>query len=261
MRRQSLIGLALAAWLVGGGSAAAQTVVPGPPQPLAPTADDERLIIAARLTLLAIPRLNAETVRVTARDGVVQLQGRAPSRDVLTAATVAIGKIRGVRAVLSEVSVDETARRRVPDRRDTLIEREAAAALRRDRPLRQAPFSVRARDGVLALSGEVTHWRDALMAAETVYRIDGVKAVDSRGLQLAGRVELSPERFTAAPPAPDAEIYPFLPAPEPEGRRDPVLDQIPFDPRFRHPDDPSRSGPKPPPPSSSPDLQLSQPPR
>lgn len=262
---RALLGAALvAAWFIGGGGpAAAQTVTPGPSQPGAPAPDDERIVIATRLALLAVPRLNADTIRVTARAGVVRLEGRAPAREALTAATIAVGKIPGVQAVVSEVSMDPSARRRVPDRGDALLEREAAAALRRETPLRNAPVSVRAEGGVLALRGKVAHLRDALMAAERVYRIDGVKAVDSRNIELAGRTQLPPETFTGAlPPPPNPEVYPFLPTPEPEtGRRDPVLDTIPLDPRFRSYDDPSRSGPKLAPPSGPPDLQRSQPAR
>lgn len=122
------------------------------------------------------PRITAEDIAVTVKDGVVTLRGTVPTFNQKWEAEDAIKRIRGVRGIADELVVDLPATHM---RNDTDI---ALAIERRFASNTVIPSNVQflVKDGHVTLTGEVPWYYQSQEAAYEARRVIGVKGVDNR---------------------------------------------------------------------------------
>jgi len=113
----------------------------------------------------------AHRIAVISQSGIVTLTG---ALDTLRARDYAIGlaqTVKGVRAVISKISV-----RTVP-RTDDVLRQLVQQALRADPALNKSEINVHVRDGIVSLSGTVSSWQEKQLASQVVKGVQGVQAV------------------------------------------------------------------------------------
>lgn len=183
---------------------------------------DQRIATEISLLLLADPEIPV-TIQVTSHNNVVRLMGRVPSERARAAAAAQARNVAGVETVKNVLEVDPGSAETVNLEPDVLLEESVARFLEQDAMLRRLRLSVRARDGVVALSGRVRDRNDLWNAARSVRLLQGVRAVRTDGVDLE-RVTLRPQEFAGSrPPQSPYRLYP-----EPE----PIEVAPRFDPRF-----------------------------
>lgn len=122
---------------------------------------------------LAEEGLQEVGVRVNA--GTAFLMGVVPSHSVEEQAIDAAGSVQGVREVVSELDV--AAGRPVDD---VGLANDVSEALSDDTRLNILHLDVRAEDGVVEMSGEVTTQRQRMIAAEVAEAVPGVRRLENR---------------------------------------------------------------------------------
>jgi osmotically-inducible protein OsmY len=122
------------------------------------------------------PRLKAEEIGVTVRDGVVTLTGSVPDYSQRRIAAKAAERVYGVKAVAQELTV------KVPDmfrRTDTELAHQVVNALAWDIEVPDDKVKAKIEDGWVTLEGQVD-WQFQRNAAERVVRyLTGVKGVSN----------------------------------------------------------------------------------
>ena len=121
------------------------------------------------------PRIDAHGIGVIAEDGLIRLTGSVPSLAQKWAAEDAAKRVRGVRALVENLTVDLPA---MHARDDADIARAASAALYWD-TLLPGTIQIVVKDGFVALSGEVEWNYQREEAEEVVRRISGVRAISN----------------------------------------------------------------------------------
>jgi len=136
--------------------------------------EDRRLQQQVQDEIAFDPSVNAAHVGVTAEKGVVSLSGHVGSLAEKQAAEHAARRVRGVKAIASELEV------RWPEEKKTADDEIAARALRIlewDALVAPNPIKVKVSHGIVTLSGE-TDWDFQRVEAERDMRkLGGVKAV------------------------------------------------------------------------------------
>lgn len=121
------------------------------------------------------PRIDAHGIGVIAEDGLIKLTGSVPSLAQKWAAEEAAKRVKGVRALVEDLTVDLPA---IHARDDEDIARAASAALYWD-TLLPGSIQIVVKDGFVALSGEVEWNYQREEAEEVVRRIAGVRAISN----------------------------------------------------------------------------------
>lgn len=124
--------------------------------------DDHNLQAAVLEHLDCDPSINSSHIGVSARDGVVTLSGHVPSVGEKRAAETAAGQVRGVRAIVDQISVElpgkcETA--------DEIVAQRAYARLASNKAVPVERVHLAVEQAVVTLRGEVD-WPYQRAAAE-----------------------------------------------------------------------------------------------
>ncbi len=136
--------------------------------------DDDEVRSMVRAALARDPRTASARLTVLARDGIVTLEGTAPSLAAREAAARTAEDVTGVWRVVDRVTVRAP---RPPD--DAQLSREVEEAIARAAAVGQATVSARVDRGVVTLSGAVEAPYARLTAEEVVARIPGVRAIEN----------------------------------------------------------------------------------
>lgn len=138
--------------------------------------DDARIAADCRAELDWDPALDAGAVAVTVARGVVTLDGRVAGWPERAAAARAVGRLRGVRGVVSRLAVHLSDAGRPSD--DEIARRVHALLGWRHRPLADV-VQVSVADGRVTLTGMVDRQADRIAAERLVGGLDGVTAVEN----------------------------------------------------------------------------------
>lgn len=139
------------------------------------------------------PMVDADGIVVSVRDGVATLTGHVESYWQMRAAEVAAARVKGVKAVSGLTDV-----RLPPDARhdDDAVAATAAARLASDGAVPEGAVAVQVEDGLVTLSGTVTHHFQRVAAALAVQQIRGVIGVDNKiAIALAAKKPLRPDQI------------------------------------------------------------------
>jgi osmotically-inducible protein OsmY len=132
---------------------------------------DAQVKDAVESALLRRPTVPYDRVDVTVANGIVTLSGRAGNLLARDEALDAAGGIRGVRAVIDQITV-------VPRKLDdAAVRAEVRAALRADPAVGRAKIDVEVKDGAVTLRGTAESWAERLLAARIAKGVSGVRAV------------------------------------------------------------------------------------
>jgi osmotically-inducible protein OsmY len=142
------------------------------------------------------PQVRAEHIGVTTENGVVTLYGHVKSFTERMAAEDCVRRIRGVRGIANEMSVNLPADPVITD--DELALR-AARMLDWHPQIAADKITLRVQDGRLDLDGDVSSLAEKLVAEKCVSRLEGLKSVHNH-LKVAPVTPTSNlrERITAA---------------------------------------------------------------
>ena len=117
--------------------------------------------------------LRSEHLQAKVTLGIATLSGSVGNLMAKERALAVTETIRGVRAVVDEVTVVSVART------DAELERDVKSALRDDPSTRSLTIGVAAKDGVVTLSGAADSWQQRRMFADIAAEVPGVKGVDN----------------------------------------------------------------------------------
>jgi osmotically-inducible protein OsmY len=132
---------------------------------------DAQVKDAVESALLLRPMVPYDRIDVTVSKGVVTLSGRAGNLLARDEALDAAGDVRGVRAVVDEITV-------VPRKlSDAAIRAEVVAALRADPAVGKAKVDADVKDGMVTLRGTAESWAERLLAERIAKGVSGVRAV------------------------------------------------------------------------------------
>jgi len=137
-------------------------------------------------------------IDITTKDGVVTLSGTAPSLLAKDRATAISQSIRGVRAVVNNISVKAALRT------DDEIQGDTESALLNDPATDLYEVEVVAKDGEITLTGKVNSWQEKQLSGVVVRGVKGVKDVKNEltvettterpDMEIAAEVKKSLER-------------------------------------------------------------------
>jgi osmotically-inducible protein OsmY len=113
--------------------------------------------------------LDAAGVRVTATNGIVELSGTVGTLVSKERAARVAGVVRGVRVIVNRIQ------RKLTRRPDADVTRDVRQALRREPATAQMPISVRARKGVVTLTGSISSWTEQELAERVASSVRGVR--------------------------------------------------------------------------------------
>jgi osmotically-inducible protein OsmY len=123
------------------------------------------------------PKVNSSGIGVTAKDGVVALNGQAESYGEKLAAEAAARRVKGVKALVAEIEVHAP---HAQHRCDEDIARAALARLAWNAAVPPGSVSVQVAKGGITLTGEVDHRFQFEAAEREVGQLYGVVAVTNR---------------------------------------------------------------------------------
>ena len=113
-----------------------------------------------------------------ARNGVVSLFGSVPTREAREAAEEAARSTGGVARVENEIVVIPEEYRELTRARDALLAREVTRALGAAEPRKGSVIRVKAKGGVVRLTGIVPSEEHRLLALVAAHATPGVRAVE-----------------------------------------------------------------------------------
>jgi osmotically-inducible protein OsmY len=133
------------------------------------------------------PSIDATSIGVAVKEGVVTLTGHVASYSEKVAAEHAVRRVKGVRAIAEEIEI------RLPRQKKTSddeIARRVANILRWDSQVPQDGIEITVQDGWVTLNGTVD-WQFQRTAVENdVYKLSGVAGVNSN-VKIQPRVEVA----------------------------------------------------------------------
>lgn len=133
--------------------------------------DDDTLQAMVMDELAWIPNVNAAHVGVTARDGVVTLSGTVDSLAEKLAAERAARRVRGVQGIAQEIVVQPPA---ADEHGDEDIAERALTVLNWDVEVPDEQLQVKVENGVVTLTGTVTHPFQKQAAERDIRQLGGV---------------------------------------------------------------------------------------
>lgn len=138
-----------------------------------PALTDAGISRAVETELQIDPIVSAHLIDVAATNGVITLAGSVDNLLSKERAVRLAKTIRGVRAVLDEMTV------RPIERTDRQLSQAVHLALLRDPATDSYEIGVAVEDGVVTLNGTVQSWQERELAARVAKGIKGVKAVEN----------------------------------------------------------------------------------
>ncbi len=146
----------------------------------APSAETKKAPLADRDIAQAIRRymkkdsvLRSEHVEVVVTQGIAKLTGLVASLLAKEHAVRVAETIKGVRAVVDQVTVATVART------DTQLKSDVTSALQRDIATRPFAIGVAVKDGNVTLSGTTDSWQQRSLFADVAKTVNGVKALEN----------------------------------------------------------------------------------
>lgn len=138
--------------------------------------NDHNLQAAVSERLDFHPAINSSHVGVAVRDGVVTLTGRVPSLVERALAEQVAGEVKGVKAVINEMSVEFAGMSHTPDE---VLAEQAYARLASNVSIPKDRLHLAVKDGTITLHGDVD-WPFQLQAAmRDLAHLSGVREVRS----------------------------------------------------------------------------------
>ena len=138
------------------------------------------------------PEVQATEVGVTVKDGVVTLRGEVSSLSQKWAVERAVKRVRGVRAVADEITVQLPG---LSERTDVQLAQAAANVLAWSTIVPRDQVKVTVQDGWITLDGAVEWWYQKRAAEDIVRSLTGVKGISN---QVAVVPHLEPRAVTFA---------------------------------------------------------------
>jgi osmotically-inducible protein OsmY/serine/threonine protein phosphatase PrpC len=163
-----------------------------------PRADSE-VAAAVRSRIENSQAIRSRKLEVRSREGVVRLNGEVGSESQRFEAELLASEVAGVRGIENFLSAKAR-----DARSDAEIEKDVAAALRRDVYLSRLPIQVTVKRGVVTLTGSVGSAYERERAGSRLRWVDGVKNVSNQ-LQVEWWEDRS-QRVAAPTPRTDAEL-------------------------------------------------------
>jgi len=149
---------------------------------------DKTIALAVEARILRSDEVRSKKVRAEVSKGVVTLAGRVDNLHASRQAARIAGEVRGVKAVLNQIIVETNS---VPDGKLSTLVKDKLAA---QGTLPASSIRVKASQGEVTLSGEVTTLAEKQLAAATTASVQGVTAIQNE-LQLAATEGLSDEEL------------------------------------------------------------------
>lgn len=138
--------------------------------------EDHQLQAAVQSRLDLDPAITSSHIGVAAREGIVTISGHVATLPERSAAERAAGQVKGVRAVVNELSVEPAGVSRTSDEQ---IAEQAYARLVSNVSVPLDRLHIAVKDGAVTLHGDVD-WPFQLQAAiEDLERLEGVRAIHS----------------------------------------------------------------------------------
>ena len=135
---------------------------------------DDDIAAGVRMALSLDPRIPAEDVKVSVKDGTVTLGGRVGDEQARRAAMEMARRTHGVEDVRNQLAV--APEKEVPDER---LAQQVTAALERDPYVTEDEIDVESVDGRIYLYGEVDSYFEKYEAGDAASRIAGVRQVNN----------------------------------------------------------------------------------
>jgi hyperosmotically inducible periplasmic protein len=137
---------------------------------------DLELKAAIQEAILRDPAIRDTEIAVAVEDGQVRLTGRAPTPEERYQAELVARRVTGVEALDNGIVVPEAP---VDPQRDQRLADSVEFALYSSRAFDLDAIEIQARDGQVALSGQVRSRAEALLAERVAAEVEGVAAVNS----------------------------------------------------------------------------------
>ncbi len=139
------------------------------PQPL----NNRDITTAIEAELVLDDAVESHLIDVSSKDGIVTLAGRVDNILSKERAARIAETIKGVRAVINNITV-------VPvERSDQEVQRDAESALLEDPATESYEIGVVVEDGKVVLTGTVESWQEKMLAEKVVKSVRGVKEIDN----------------------------------------------------------------------------------
>lgn len=136
--------------------------------------DDHQLQKAVLEHLDCDPAVNSSRIGVAVRDGVVTLSGRVPSLGEERAALVRAGQVRGVKAIIDQISVELPGECQTSDE---VVAEEAYKRLSSNAAVPLDQISLTVEDGVVILRGDVHFAHQRSAAEEDLQRLACIRGI------------------------------------------------------------------------------------
>ncbi|HYL98946.1 MAG TPA: BON domain-containing protein [Blastocatellia bacterium] len=149
---------------------------------------DDWITLKAKLALIADKRTSGFDTSVDTKDGTVTLSGKVDSPDSKMAATEVAEGINGVKSVDNELQVVPDAKRKQVDQADSAIDSAVSKVMKGDSDLKDLSLNAKTNNGVVVMTGTVDTGGELVAAAEAVRKIDGVKAVDTKQVDVKNQI-------------------------------------------------------------------------
>ena len=153
--------------------------------------NDDWVTLKTKLALIADKRTSGFDTSVDTKDGTVTLSGKVDSADSKMAATEVAGGIKGVKTVDNQLQVVPDAKRKQVDEADSKIEATVTKVMKSDSDLKDLSLNAKANNGIVVLTGSVDNGGELVAAAEAVRKVEGVKAVDTKQVEVKDQLSLA----------------------------------------------------------------------
>jgi hyperosmotically inducible protein len=155
---------------------------------------DTAITAKVKAKLLDDKRLKNAHIQVTTTNGVVALNGTAPTSEAKDAAAEVTKSVDGVKSVDNQIQspsladdaagkVNHAAKKTGKAVSDTWITTKVKSQLMTDSSIHGDDVSVKTRNGVVTLTGTAQSQQDIDNIKTLVQSVDGVKSVDTAGLK------------------------------------------------------------------------------
>lgn len=142
-------------------------------------------MVAAKLALMADPRLLPYEIEVDAKDKDLVLLGKVSQESDKKAAMDIVRCLEGVHAVENRLKVESDAEHGLVSERDKALTQLVKERFEKSKTLQSVKFDVKTEDGVVTLSGSTRFQIIVLEAAQAARQIPGVRAVNTDAVRLA----------------------------------------------------------------------------
>ena len=163
---------------------------------LAASADDSRIVSAAKKSYVYRTYLSDDDIKIQSKDGAVILTGEVANRSHKSMAADTVEDLPGVKSVDNQLKVKSA-----NEHSDGWIEVKVKSALLYRRSVSGTKTSVAVKDGIVTLTGEASNQAQKDLTEEYAKDIEGVKAVKNEL-----KVSVAPPARTVGEVIDDASI-------------------------------------------------------